>query len=92
MARVNFEATFPPGPWPAEMRAPTTAAFLDFKDTAQLLAAVRRGEAPRPTTTRGSRRELIWSRAVCEQWVARRHQVAENLIPSSDDIIALLAQ
>jgi hypothetical protein len=91
MARATMQATAPPGSWPAEMRAPTTAAFFDFADTAQLFAAIRRGEAPRPTATRGARREPVWARAACEQWVADRHQLAENGTAPSDDIAALLA-
>jgi hypothetical protein len=60
------------------MRAPTTAAFFDYEDTAQLNRAVQRGEAPRPTSIRGSTKEPIWSRAVCDEWIARRHSVADN--------------
>jgi hypothetical protein len=91
MARAIMQPAAPPGSWPAEMRAPTAAAFFDFADTAQLFAAVRRGEAPRPTATRGARREPVWARAACEQWVADRHQLADNATVSSNDIAALLA-
>jgi hypothetical protein len=31
------------------MRADMVAAFLDFEDTAELVAAVKRGEAPPPS-------------------------------------------
>jgi hypothetical protein len=91
MGRANIGAMFPTGTWPAEMRAPTAAAFFDFVDTAQLFAAVRRGEVPRPTATRGARREPLWARAACEQWVADRHQLADNATAPSNDIAALLA-
>jgi hypothetical protein len=83
-------ASSPTGPWPAEMRAATAAAFFDFADTRQFISAVKRGEAPRPTATRGARREPIWARSVCEQWIARRHCLPDNDCDSSDDIQALL--
>lgn len=86
-----MQAMFPAGPWPAEMRAATAAAFFDFADTAQLFTAVKRGEAPRPTAVRGSKREPVWARAVCEQWIAARHQVLDNAMTSADDLAALLA-
>lgn len=91
-SRGATEATFPAGPWPSEMRAPTAAAFFDFADTKELFAAVRRGDAPRPTAARGVQREPIWARSICEQFIAARHQVLDNVTaPSDEDIAALLA-
>jgi hypothetical protein len=48
----NLPARYPPGPWPGQMRADMVAAFLDFENTADLAAAVSRGEAPRPSALR----------------------------------------
>ena len=45
MAR-SLPARYPPGAWPAQMRADMVAAFLDFESTAELAAAVKRGEVP----------------------------------------------
>ena len=40
------------------------AAYLDFRDTTELKAAIARGDAPPPSCMRGSgrRREPIWAR------------------------------
>jgi hypothetical protein len=66
--------------WPAEMRADLTAAFLDYPTTGKLIAAIRRGEAPPPTATRlfNGRKVPVWSRAACEVFVARRHDLSDN--------------
>jgi hypothetical protein len=73
------------------MRAPTVAAFLDFDDTRQLIKAVQNGEAPRPTGIRGSKREPVWARVVCEEWVARRHGFPDNADRSEpDDLVQQL--
>ncbi|MDF2997569.1 MAG: hypothetical protein K0R27_3206 [Xanthobacteraceae bacterium] len=91
----RLPASPPAGPWPAEMRAPTAAAFLDYADTGELFGAVSRGEAPRPTAQRGRKREPVWARAVCESWVAQRHNfdVAPSgavFAPGNDDDVASL--
>ena len=72
------------------MRAPMVAAFFDFADTAELINAVNRGEAPRPTASRGPgrRKEPIWARAVCDDWVARRHNLPESGCALEDDDLA----
>ena len=48
----TLPARYPPGPWPAQMRADMVAAFFDFENTAELVAAVKRGEAPLPSAIR----------------------------------------
>jgi hypothetical protein len=53
----NLPARYPPGPWPGQMRADMVAAFLDFENTADLAAAVKRGEAPPPSALRKKRRQ-----------------------------------
>jgi hypothetical protein len=62
------------------MRADMVAAFLDFENTAELVAAVKRGEAPPPSAYRGkgSAREPVWARAHLEQFVAPLIAAREN--------------
>jgi hypothetical protein len=90
--RKKLPAEYPDGPWPAEMRAPTAAAFFDFQDTAALFKAVAKNEAPRPTATRGAKREPIWARLVCEEWIAQRHNVTDTGLAPGEDIASLLTQ
>ena len=68
----NLPARYPPGPWPGQMRADMVAAFLDFENTAGLVAAVRRGEAPPPSALRrkGNKSEPVWSRIHLERFSA----------------------
>jgi hypothetical protein len=65
-------ARYPSGPWPAQMRADMVAAFLDLDNTADLVAAVKRGEAPPPSAMRkrGKNAEPVWSRAYLEHFSA----------------------
>jgi len=66
-------ARYPPtGPWPAQMRADMAAAYLDFPDTGHLAAAVRRGDAPAPSSLRGKgrKREPIWARDDLDRHIA----------------------
>ena len=73
-------ARYPPGPWPAQMRADMAAAFLDFENTAEFVTAVKRGEAPPPSAYRGKgrNREPVWSRTHLEQFVAPSITGLEN--------------
>lgn len=81
----------PIGPWPAEMRAPTAAAYFDFPDTGELFGAIGRGEAPRPTSLRGKKREPTWAKSVCESFIARRHQVNDDASgEGADDVASLI--
>ena len=68
------------GTWPAEMRAVTAAAFFDFATTGELMKAVERGEAPRPSATRlrAGRREPVWALDICRTHIARRHDIASD--------------
>jgi hypothetical protein len=62
------------------MRADMVAAFFDFEDTAELVAAVKRGEVPLPSAYRGrgKDREPVWSRAHLEHFVAPSIAALEN--------------
>src|ERR1035437_715350 len=51
-------ARYPPsGAWPAQMRADMAAAYLDFRCTAELVVAIKRGDAPAPSSLRGKGRK-----------------------------------
>ena len=53
-SRTPLPARYPPiGTWPALMRADMAAAYLDYRNTAELARAVVRGEAPPPTGYHG---------------------------------------
>lgn len=67
--RSTLPARYPPiGTWPALMRADMAAAYLDYRDTAELARAVARGEAPPPSSFHGigRSREPVWSKAVID--------------------------
>lgn len=73
MKRTPLPARFPPfGAWPVEMRADMTAAYLDYRDTAELKRAIVRGDAPPPTSLRGTgrAREPIWARQSLDRRLA----------------------
>lgn len=93
MPRGALPARFPPaGSWPLELRADLAAALLDYPDTRAFFAAVSRGEAPCPTGLRGKgrTREPVWSRALVERFVARRHSVDHDAASVQDDIAGLI--
>ena len=73
-------AALPIGPWPAQMHADMVAAFFDFENTAELVAAVKRGEAPPPSAMRkrGNNAEPVWSRAHLEHFSAPSIAALEN--------------
>jgi len=54
------------------MRADMAAAYLDYRDTAELARAVVRGEAPPPIGYHGigRAREPVWSKAVIDNLTA----------------------
>lgn len=81
-------ARYPPsGVWPAQMRADMAAAYLDFSNTAELVAAIKRGDAPTPSSLRGEgrKREPVWSRDDLDRHIAplsprlQDDRVRENL-------------
>lgn len=86
-AKIANSAVYPAGPWPIELPKAMAAAFLGFHTVTTFLAAVRRGEAPLPTATRGRRREPVWSRQSCEQFVAQRHAIDVSSTENLKDLI-----
>ena len=81
-------ARYPPsGVWPAQMRADMATAYLDFSNTAELVAAIKRGDAPAPSSLRGKgrKREPVWSRIDLDRHIAplsprlQDDKVRENL-------------
>lgn len=81
----------PIGAWPAEMRAVSVAAYLDYPSVGSLYKAVARGEAPRPTAWRGQGRnkERVWARAALDIHLARRHALVDA-VDVDDDIEGLI--
>jgi hypothetical protein len=73
--RTALPARYPPiGAWPALMRADMAAAYLDFRDTAELSRAVGRGEAPPPVSYHGigRTRQPVWSKAAIDIFATTR--------------------
>ena len=73
--RTALPARYPPiGTWPALMRADMAAAYLDFRDTAELSRAVGRGEAPPPIGYHGigRTRQPVWSKAAMDIFASPR--------------------
>jgi hypothetical protein len=62
------------------MRADMAAAYLDYRNTAELAAAIGRGDAPAPSCLRGKGRlrEPVWGRDDLDRYVA-------PLVPSDQD-------
>jgi len=74
------------------MRADTTAALFDYPTTGQLMKAVERGEAPRPTALRrrAGKIEPVWALAVCLAHIARRHEINNDASARSENIGSLV--
>lgn len=55
-----------------QMRADMVAAYLDYRDTAELREAIMRRDAPRPSALRGAgrNREPVWNRDDLDRHVA----------------------
>ena len=81
----------PAGAWPAEMRAPSVAAYLDYTSVGALYKAVARGEAPRPSAWRGQgkTKERVWARTALDIYLARRHALVDAA-EAVDDIESLI--
>jgi hypothetical protein len=80
------------GPWPAEMRADTAAALFDYSTTGELMKAVERSEAPRPTALRrrAGKIEPVWALEACLAHIARRHEINNDAFPGSENIGSLV--
>ena len=93
MPRSALPARYPPtGTWPAQMRADMAAAYLDYRDTAELATAVGRGEAPPPSSLRGAgrRREPVWARVDLDRCVAFRAVQSKSGEPTKENLAALV--
>src|SRR4051812_16346425 len=78
---------YPPnGIWPGQMRADLTAAYLDYRDTKELAAAVRRREAPAPDALRGKgrKREPVWSLTSLERFIAPTAEAQQYRRPAEN--------
>ena len=76
---INRPARFPEhGVWPFEMRADVAAAFLDFRTTRELMAAIVEGDAPKATAVRGEgkSREPVWHVDSLKEFLAKRHSTS----------------
>lgn len=90
--RRALPARYPPiGVWPAFMRADMAAAYLDYRNTAELARAVVRGEAPPPTGYHGTgrSREPVWSKAVIDSLTGVA-KVTDLVGPESKDLVSLV--
>lgn len=75
------------------MRADVAAAFFDFDTKDAFLRAVKRGQYPRPTSSRmaGKRREPLWALAVCEKFVVDQHALGhDGAATTENEIVSLL--
>jgi hypothetical protein len=90
--RLALPARYPPtGTWPALMRADMAAAYLDYRDTAELARAVGRGEAPPPIGYHGvgRAREPVWSKATIDKLTARALAASPDH-PEGQDLATLV--
>ena len=73
------------------MRADMAAAYLDYRDTKELTAAVSRKDAPPPDALRGKgrSREPVWSLPSLQSFVSR--QPARTVGSASREDLASLA-
>jgi hypothetical protein len=93
MTRAALPARYPPtGAWPAQMRADMAAAYLDYPDTAELSAAVARGEAPPPSCLRGAgrRRQPVWARVDLDRRLAGEAHQSESGASDRENLTALV--
>jgi hypothetical protein len=74
------------------MCADTTAAYFDLQTTGQLWKAIERGEAPRPSSTRlrNGKREPVWALDICRAYIARRHEIKDDVTFREENIGSLI--
>jgi hypothetical protein len=92
-SRTKVPARYPPiGAWPALMRADMAAAYLDYPDTNELLAAISRGEAPAPCCLQGKgrKREPVWTKATLDRYLVPRTTCDEVGDDGREDLRALV--
>lgn len=68
------------------MRADMVAAYLDYRDAAELTRAVARGEAPAPTGYHGTgrSREPVWTKLTLDAHAGDRPAAASEQAPKRD--------
>jgi hypothetical protein len=92
-ARTKLPARYPPvGAWPAQMRADMAAAYLDYRDTAELAAAISRGEAPAPCCLRGKgpTREPVWNKDTLDGYLVPRTSGKQDRDDGREDLRGLV--
>ena len=92
-SRSKLPARYPPiGAWPAQMRADMAAAYLDYPDTSELVAAISRGEAPAPCCLRGKghKREPVWNKDTLDGYLVPRMACDEDRDNGREDLRALV--
>lgn len=74
------------------MRADMAAAYLDFRDTSELAAAISRGQVPPPSSLRGvgRRREPVWARVDLDRCVAFTALSSKSALPVKENLAALV--
>lgn len=90
--RTALPARYPPiGAWPTLMRADMAAAYLDYRNTAELSRAVGRGEAPPPINYHGvgRTRQPVWSKAAMDIFAAT-HRTRDPQGSKAQDLASLV--
>lgn len=93
MPRRALPPRYPPtGTWPAQMRADMAAAYLDYRDTTEFAIAIRRGDAPPPSSLRGSgrKREPVWCREELDRYLAPAPPDGQNDERAKEDLRLLV--
>jgi hypothetical protein len=92
-SRTKLPARYPPvAAWPAQMRADMAAAYLDYRDTAELAAAISSGEAPAPCSLRGKgrKREPVWSRDMLDCYLVPHLSCVQDHNNEQEDLRSLV--
>ncbi len=85
---MSRPVAFPPGTWPAEMRAETAAAYCDEPSVDAFLAKVERGVYSQPK--REKRCLPKWHRAKLDRDISRRHGLLVDVAALPEDVTELI--
>jgi hypothetical protein len=74
------------------MRADMAAAYMDYRSAKEFTSAVRRGDAPAPSSLRGQgrNREPIWARADLDRHIAPLESASQDGDPAKENLQALV--